>query len=251
MVLVLQHKSKIIHTVHLKSKIIGLFILLSGSSFSQNGTKNFIDQPYIEVSGTVETEIIPNEIFLKIILNENDKKGKLSIEKQENEMITALKTLGIDVNKNFSIQDFNGQYTRKFLGDNHVTKIKHYQLIINDGKTLGNVYKTLDQVDISNISIIKTTHTELEKFKKETKLKALKVAKQKAHDYAKAIGQTIGNALHIQEKHFNNHLINQITSNTNFRRREYETQTSFNKIQDLNIKSIIIKESVIAKFALN
>ena len=34
-------------------------LLLSTITFSQNGQKNFIDQPYIEVTGQVETEIIP------------------------------------------------------------------------------------------------------------------------------------------------------------------------------------------------
>ncbi len=232
-------------------KVLMLFILFSTLGFSQSGQKNFIDQPFIEVSGTVETEIIPNEIFLKIILNENDKKGRLPIEKQENQMISTLKTLDIDVEKKLSVLDFNGSYQRKFLGDNEVTKIKHYQLIVNDGKTLGEVYESLDACDISNISIIKTSHTELEKFRRETKLKALKTAKEKANDYAMAIGQTIGKALFIQETSSNimpNILLanNAVGSNYNV---QYRTEK--HKIENLNLQPIILKESVMAKFILN
>ncbi|TBN01855.1 SIMPL domain-containing protein [Hyunsoonleella flava] len=232
-------------------KLFALLFLCYAFSFSQSGQKNFIDQPFIEVTGTVETEIIPNEIFLKIVLNENDKRGKLSIEKQENQMILTLKTLNINVDKNLSVLDFNGSYHRKFLGDNEVVKNKHYQLIVNDGKTLGEVYEALDACDISNISITKTSHTELETFRRETKLKALKTAKEKANDYTAAIGQTIGKAIFIQEISSNNFnvLANQLNSiNSNYTQ---EYQSFARKIENLNLKPIILKETVMAKFILN
>lgn len=73
------------------TKSLLFIIFFSTIAFAQNGEKNFIDQPYIEVTGHIETEIIPNEIYLNIVLNENDKKGKVSIEKQENQMISTLK----------------------------------------------------------------------------------------------------------------------------------------------------------------
>ncbi|MGC6432483.1 MAG: SIMPL domain-containing protein [Jejuia sp.] len=231
-----------------------LFFLLSISSlaiFAQNGTKNFIDQPYIEVTGTVETEIIPNEIFLKIILNENDKKGRLSIERQENQMISALKALKIDTNGKLSVLDFNGYYQRKFLGDNEVIKNKHYQLIVNDGKILGEVYEALDACDISNVSITKTSHTELEKFTRETKLKALKTAKEKANQYAEAINQNIGKALFIKEISSNNinTLNNQLNGITTNYSQEY--QLFKRSIENLNLQPITLKETVMVKFILN
>lgn len=227
-------------------------LFISSISFSQNGEKNFIDQPYIEVTGHVETEIIPNEIYLNIMINEHDKKGKTSVEDQENQMIAILKTLAIDLDKNFSILDFNGYYKRKFLADNEVSKAKQYELIVNYGETLGKVYEALDRMDISNISIVKTSHSDIEKITRETKLKALKVAKEKAHNYAEAINQTIGKALFVQE------VENQLNSNYNNRLRVLnEVMVSGygiekqEKIQDLNLKSISISATVLAKFILN
>ena len=232
-------------------KLFIAIILFSSIGHAQNGQKNFIDQPYIEVTGTVETEIIPNEIFLKIILDENDKRGKLSIEQQEHQMISALKALGIDIDKNLSVLDFNGYFQRKFLGDNEVIKNKHYQLIVNDGKTLGEVYEALDTCDISNISITKTSHTELEKFRRETKLKALKTAKDKASEYAKAIDQTIGKALYIQEISSNNiNILSNQLNNININYSQ-EYQSFKRNIENLNLQPIVLKESVMAKFILN
>ena len=51
-------------------------IVLAG----QSQTKNFIDQPYIEVNGTADTAITPNEIYIKIIISEADTKNKISVE---------------------------------------------------------------------------------------------------------------------------------------------------------------------------
>ena len=77
--------NQILNFVIMKSFLTLVFALtFSSILFSQNSQKNFIDQPYIEVIGQAETEIIPNEIYVRIILSENVKKGRISIEKQEN-----------------------------------------------------------------------------------------------------------------------------------------------------------------------
>lgn len=236
--------------MHITLKTTPVLLFFSVIGFAQNGSKNFIDQPFIEVTGTVETEIIPNEIFLKIILNENDKKGKLSIEKQENQMLATLKSLGLNLDKNLSVLDFNGTYQRKFLGDNEVVKNKHYQLIVNDGKTIGEVYEALDACDISNISITKTSHTELETYRRNTKLQALKTAKKKAKDYAEAIGQTIGKALFIQETS-SNLMPNLLANSAVGANYTTEYRSDKQKIENLNLQPITIKETVMAKFILN
>ncbi len=231
------------------SKLCLCLFLLTGVGFSQNGPKNFIDQPYIEVSGTVEAEIIPNEIFLKIVLSEHNSKSKLSIEKQENLMITALNELGINTGESLSVSDFSGMYTRNFLGDSNLKKVKQYQLVLSDGKTLGEVYQALDQCDISNISITETSHTEIEKFRRETKLKALKIAKEKAKDYAITIGQDIGKALLIQELGSNT-FASQMASN-NVIGNNYSQGYLKQKSQNINLHPIVIKETVMVKFILN
>ena len=239
----------------MKTRYLLLFsTLITSISFSQIGEKNFIDQPYIEVTGTMETEIIPNEIYLNIVLNENDNKGKLSVEAQENQMISALKALGIDLEKSLSILDFNGYYKRKFFADNTVTKIKTYELVVHSGEMLGNVYHAMDGINISNISITKVSHSEIEKIRRETKLKAIKAAKEKANDYAQAINQTLGKALFIQESQ--NSLNTNLYGNSLGMLNEvvvvgYGSRSKQEKIQDLNFKTITVSATVLAKFILN
>lgn len=45
--------------------------------YGSNGGKNFIDQNYVEVTGTAELEIVPDEIYLRIVISEKDKGKKV------------------------------------------------------------------------------------------------------------------------------------------------------------------------------
>lgn len=238
----------ILNFVIMKYSIL-IISLIYMNSWSQIGQKNFIDQPYIEVVGTFETEIVPNEIYIKITLNENDNKGKTSIEEQEKRIINELKLIGVNLDKNFSILDFDGFYKRKFLGDNEVLKIKNYQLIVNDGQSLGKVYIKLNKIGVSNISVIKVKHSEIDNLTRNAKLQALKIAKDKAEGYAKALDQSIGKALYVKE------MPKQIPFHTNMVNNNLLAEYAYNedqdKIGDLNFIPINIKASVQVKFALN
>ena len=238
----------------IKFKIL-FHLLFIGSlvAFSQNAEKNFIDQPYIEVTGTYETEITPNEIYLNIVLSEHVNKGRVSIEAQENNMLNALRTLKIDLEKNLSVRDFRGFYKRKIFKDNEVTKTKRYQLLVNNGKMLGDVYMALDELHISNISIEKVSHSELEELTRETKLKALKAAKEKANAYAETINQSLGKAIYIQEQNFNGQNMAGYVNGLNM--REVVTKSNYKsfegKITNLNFEALKISASILAKFILN
>ncbi|PHS67701.1 MAG: SIMPL domain-containing protein [Flavobacterium sp.] len=232
-----------------QNTLLVLLLLFGINMYSQNGSKNFIDQPYIEVSGQFETELIPNEIYLNIILNENDKKGKISIEKQENQLIIVLKKLNINTDKNLFIKDFDGSYKKIFLGTNKVTKVKTYQLLISNGKTLGEVYRVLAALNISTMYIEKVSHSEIEKFKREIKIKALQVAKKKASDYAKAIDQSIGKAIYIQES-----ISNSFTNRANTIQVIGYGSIAISeedKIPNLNFQTIKLTAVIQAKFILN
>ncbi|MFV0540827.1 MAG: SIMPL domain-containing protein [Aestuariibaculum sp.] len=233
-----------------KYHILIATLLWVAFSVAQNGNKNFIDQPYIEVTGTMEIEIIPNEIYLDIYLSEDSKKGKTrSVEAQENQLIAALKALGIDVDKNLFILDFSGYYKRKFLADSGVSKSKRYQLMVDSGKTLGKVYLALDNMEVTNVSITKTSHSDIENITREAKINALKMAKEKAEGYAKAINQTVGKAIFIQEQGNSNY--RHLSGVANGIMLRGQSSAGYQNIDDLKLNTITVRESVLVKFILN
>lgn len=179
-----------------------LLSVIAINSFSQLGSKNFIDQNYIEVSGKAEKEISPDEIYLKIIVNEKDSKGKESLEELEKEMIKKMSNTGLDVNQDLVIVDMASNFKNYWLKSADIYSMKEYQLKCGDAATAGQVFRELESIGISNISIERIDHSELKKYQREVKVSAIKAAREKAEDLALAIDQEIGKAIHIQEQNF-------------------------------------------------
>lgn len=177
--------------------------VLTLSSFAQSGTKNFIDQNYIEINGTSKMEIVPDEIFLNIDLRERDTKNKESIAQLETKMFKALKKIGIDLEKQLKVLDFTSNFQSYWLKKKDVMKSKSFQVIVHDTKTLSNLYSALEKIDISNINIVKVDHSKMDELKKEVKIKAIKNAKSNAETLAEAIGQEAGRAIYIGQGYSN------------------------------------------------
>lgn len=194
-------------------KIFILFLMISLSGIAQQGSKNFIDQNYIEVTGTVESQIIPDEIYISITINEKDKKGKLSVEAQEAKMIQQLKLASIDTEKKLSVENFNSVFNKFFLKKDGVLKVKQYILLVNTTQELTKAFKIFDRLEISNVYIKKVDHSNMEALKLEAKVKAIKIAKKKAKAYAEAIEQTVGKALFIGET--SNYISNALAGSAN------------------------------------
>jgi len=228
-----------------------IIFLIQASMFAQTGQKNFIDQNFIEVTGRVETEIIPDEIYISITINEKDKHGKVSIEEQEAQMIKSLKSIGIDTDHDLSIQNFYGTYNSLFLKKNEVFRNKQFELLVRNMLDLSKTFQILDDLNISNASINRVDHSEIEKYKRESKIKALKIAKDKAKDYANAIEQNIGKALLIKEIE-NNRQGNYNVLNESIVIRGYGSNSSqSSKIYDkLTFKKIKLTAAILAKFEL-
>jgi len=188
----------------MKHLIIGLFLTISLTGIAQTGDKNFIDQNYIEVTGKAEMELVPDMIYLKIILSDKDNKNKQSLEEIDKAMINKLTEIGVDIIKDLSIKDFVSNYKSYWISKTDIVLTKQYQLIVHDTKTLQKVYFEFQKLGISNMSIDKLEHSKIEQFRKEVKVNAIKAAKDKAEALTGAVNQTIGKALFIQEADYLN-----------------------------------------------
>jgi uncharacterized protein YggE len=91
-------------------KIIPLAGMLCAFFCANSQTKNFIDQPYIEVAGYADTMVTPNEIFIQIMLSERDTRDRMSIEDLEQKMTTALTKIGLDIEKDLTTSDMMSNY---------------------------------------------------------------------------------------------------------------------------------------------
>lgn len=180
-----------------KLNLTALFILVCVAGQSQS--KNFIDQPYIEVSGSADTLVTPNEIFIRIQLSEKDSKDRVSIEELEQKMVNALKGLGLNIEKDLTTADMTSNFKFYLLKNKDVLKTKIYILKVREANTATQVFVKLEELDISNTSIEKVEHSDLENIKNDMRASAIANAKARAMALTKPLGQTIGTAIHIAD----------------------------------------------------
>jgi uncharacterized protein YggE len=167
--------------------------------FGQTPTNTETEKAYIEVTGTAENEIIPDEIYIGITIRErHEGKEKITIEKQEADLKEALKSIGISVD-NLSLSDANANYIRvKWTKKDVITK-NEYVLKVGDAMTVGKVFEKLDELKIIDAKISKVSHSKIEEFKKEVRIMAIKAAKEKADYLLTAIGEQTGKPLKVYE----------------------------------------------------
>jgi uncharacterized protein YggE len=234
----------------MKKTLFLLLISISVASYSQVGQKNFIDQNYIEVTGKSEMEITPDQIYIKVLLNEKDSKNKVSVEELERNMISKLNEIGIDTEKDLLIKDISSNFKYYLLLKDKILLSKEYQILVDNGKIASQVFIELENIGISNVSIDRVDNSNIEKFRNEAKIEAIIAAKEKAESLVEAIGQEIGKAIFIQELSNPNPRTGS-AANVIIRGTSSIYGSSSSNIPDIEFEKIIVEYSVLCRFELN
>lgn len=219
----------------MKTFILLLFAIVSQIGFAQN----LQTSPFIEVVGTAEKEIVPNEIFVSITLNEQvEGKTKSSIEEQEKKLFEELKKQSISLDK-LTFENASASELRIRKKTNNLINQKKYVLKLSSLEEVNHAMNAFDDAKIKAFYIEEMTHTNIEDFRKEVKILALKAAKDKAKYLLESINQNVGSALEIVEVSD----YNTINARSNVAiPKEIENE--------IGLKPIVIKFSLKAKFEI-
>lgn len=154
----------------------------------------------IEVTGSAERWITPDEFTFKITLFERiENKQKITIEQQETALRNELSALGVDVAKDLSVFDISSAYFRqKKVRD--VLGSKDYRLKLRDLNRIARLQEMADRLNVSKLELIDTEHSDITRLRRETKMDAMKAAKDKADYLLGAIGQRAGKPVFIKEE---------------------------------------------------
>lgn len=155
---------------------------------------------YIEVNGTADMEITPNEIFVSITLKEyKDGSNKINIKNLETSLRDVIAEMKMD-EKDLTIEGSYGyQYVKRKVKNQEFFMSKTYQLKMKNLEKYDELIDRLDDKGISQAYISKTSHTQIEEFKKQVKVNAVKAAKEKANLMLGALGNTTGMVLEMHE----------------------------------------------------
>ncbi len=205
----------------------------------------------IEVSGSAERLITPNEFTFKITLIERiENKQKITIEQQEASLRSELSNLGVDVSKDLSIYDISSTYFRqKKIKD--VLGTKDYRLKIRDLNKIARLQELADRLNIAKLDLTDTDHSEMTTLRRETKMQAIKSAKEKAAYLLDAIGERIGKAVFVKEieEETPRYIAGGVLSNSNYTSNT-SGRGSADSDSDLSFSQIKIRFVIVAKFEI-
>ncbi len=183
-------------------KSLFILLLISNLLISQNNTKNDLSQPTIDVVGKAIVKTIPDEVTIKVQLENKGKDPQLL--KQENDIIINdilfflngisipekyVKTTYLRLNKNYDYQTKLYHYVASQSISIFLTDLNSYELLMN-----GLMNRGINRVDgiLFSSSIVN-------ELKSEARKKAIENAKMKAQEYAGVLNQSIGKAVSISE----------------------------------------------------
>ena len=180
-------------------KITALFPMLFVLIIAQAQTKNFIDKPYIDITGFADSMVVPDEIYIRIVVSEKDTKDKISVEEYESRMIDSFKIMGINIETDLTTTDIGSNYQHYLLKKKDIVKTKNYILKVNNAVMATKVFILLEDLEITNVSINSVSYSDEVTVKNITRIKAAENAKQKAAILTKTLNQNVGALLYISE----------------------------------------------------
>lgn len=162
---------------------------------------------YIEVTGTSEIKIVPDEIHFIIEIKEywkeefdgkskpEDFRTKVPLVQIEQQLRATLNTLGVTDNA-IRVQEV-GDYWRERGRDFLIGK--QLDITLKDFNQIDAIVKTVDTKGINSMRIGELKNKEMQAYRQKGKIEALKAAKAKAAYLVEALGKRLGDVIRIVE----------------------------------------------------
>ncbi|WKN30135.1 SIMPL domain-containing protein [Porifericola rhodea] len=184
--------------------LVALFVLMAGVGQAQSTQDKELVKK-IEVYGKAEKEIIPDEIYFSVTLKEyiGDDKRKVEIDKLERELYNAVRKIGV-AEEDFQIENVFGynydQYWRNKKKDREdFLAQKQYRVKFENLNNINRLFEYLDPKGIQHANISEYSHSQIERYRRELKVEALRNAKEKAEYLLLGIDEKRGEVLEVQE----------------------------------------------------
>jgi len=210
--------------------VASLFLSLTACDDDDNNNQKKVTRK-IEVTGSAEMEFTPNEIFMTFSLKEYLKGGKkVKLEDVKSEFLATCKKVGIN-SDDISISSYSGNerwdyywyYRRK--RDPDFMGTVSYSVKVSSPDKLDKLVAKINEDAIDNFHISKTSHSDIEEFRKDVKTKAVLASKDKANYLAKSVGEEVGETLLIEEIE---------TGSDNYRGRYYSNESNYSNVSQFS-----------------
>lgn len=157
----------------------------------------------ITVTGSAETEVTPDIIYISISLKEYLKDGnskkKVELTTLETQLYNAVQKAGLP-KESLTILNLSSYAVSPQKKKNpDFLESKQYRLKVTDLNKWNEIIDAVDAKGIAYTNIDSYDYSKIEGLKKELKIKALLAAKEKATYMVEALGEKLGSVIDIQE----------------------------------------------------
>ena len=171
------------------------------------------DERYIEVTGSSEIEVVPDEIHFLIQIKEyweeeytgkskkeEDFRTKVPLTVIEKDLRKSLRKIGIsdEAIRTQEVGDYWRQRGKEFLIG------KQLDIRLTNFEQLNSIIRSVNTCGIESMRIGELKHKDLPMYRKQGKIEALKAAREKASYLVEAMGQQLGEIIRIIEPADNN-----------------------------------------------
>jgi uncharacterized protein len=238
-----------------KTKILfALLLSLLFSTYESKAQTTDTKIPRIEVTGTSEILVDPDEIFVSIRLSDRTlNKEIITMEEQETELKKRLKELNISTD-NLTIAQTNTEVLKIKRKSKTVVTTKQYMLKLKSSAEVRQTFELLDKMEISDANISSTNVSNRIQLMKQARIDAIKAAKLKAEYLLEAIGEKIDKPILVREStpgfyinpnEISNGLYNVLSNSTSA-----ETTETAAPVDEISIQKITILSSVYVEFSI-
>jgi uncharacterized protein YggE len=209
----------------------------------------------INVTGSAEMELVPDEIYVQVNLREYEKKGsgKITMEAIKKQFLQLCKNTGIP-DSLISVATYQGAdrlywLNKKKKNPNMMATIS-YTIKFNSMQKIDAIVEKLDDEATQGFFIVKTSHSNIDAFRRQLKIQAVKAAKDKAIYLSEAIGEKVGVAVSIHEPAEYSVMPMYRNAAANVKLSENDQYAAPTEYADIDFQKIKLKFEVQAVFAL-
>lgn len=188
-------------------KIVILMLLFAAPLMAQESSS----RSTVSVTGEGIVKVQPDEVVIKSRIEHEGESAaavKAENDKVVNAIIKYLKSQGVadkdietdylNLNKRYIYNNNNQDRTEKYVANQAIS------ITLHDIKNYEKIMKGLLENGLNGIDGIQFKSSEMEKFEKEARKKAVLNAKNVAEQLASPLGQKVGKAISINEVEYNN-----------------------------------------------
>ena len=153
------------------------------------------DGKYIEVTGSSEIEVVPDEIHFLIQIKEYWQEEYTGKSNKEEDFRTKVPLAMIE-------KDLRRSLRKIGIADDAIGK--QLDIRLTDFEQINSIIRSVNTWGIESMRIGELKHKDLPMYRKQGKIEALKAAREKASYLVEAMGQELGEVIRIVEPVDNN-----------------------------------------------